>query len=506
MVIPKPFQIKTQERTAAGRNLILSAEPGAGKTLAALMAIEATLGQGRTIVLVNAITLLMQHLKTFTNYFEEKGLAVTIASIWSNISEGERLAGLVRAQIVIFTAEAFLVEAAKGNIPFNEFSLAVLDEVQLADDRTMHSYTQACQLLKKYPYITKLGLTGSILSAGPIMRALGASTMIEVKPDPARSESRYIETIEVFHDPVTFLIANEIRARKQLIWLMINDRMKTQLNLTATAGGQQQMLLCLERLEGVSATLSNERQTNQNLWSVICDTRRKLHAIRFLAELEYLAVSENLVEANRRLSEQVHQDHEIESKRAAGLMLMPLIRYVKHELDLVTEIDGLVAEGYCHPKDEATMEILREAVNRRWHCLVFCSRRALVEYLANCCEMERLPAMALSSRSSDLAKQQALAFLQPEQAGIIVSTSALLYGIDLSFRMVVLRSHPPYPDMTNQLYGRVCHTAIEPGAVINLVLDDPLDQRLYFASIPPQLRRRRRTETKSPAQLPLVFV
>ena len=119
-----PFQVQAVRAIRSGRDVLLAAPTGAGKTLVAEYAIEEAVGQGRKAIYTSPIKALSgQKFRDFTNDGVDVGLMTGDLSLHP------------QAPVVIMTTEIFRNSVFEDPDRFRDVDFVIFDEIHFLDDR-----------------------------------------------------------------------------------------------------------------------------------------------------------------------------------------------------------------------------------------------------------------------------------------------------------------------------------------------------------------------------------
>lgn len=508
----RPFQKRIAELMKLGKHPLLVAPPGAGKTLAAILAVEHCVQFGICILLADTIALCEQHMQVVGEWFANLKEPLTVEGCFGGLDPKKRAVIWNNARIVIATGETVEEDLAAGRVNLAKIKLVIFDECQDAYLKSKDCYVTIAKQLVLHAHIQRLGLTGTIKvkRVCSIMRALQLLTVESVNPDPAQEQNRRIIPYDVKLDPTITKLLHDIRVGKQRLWDDIPKWLGPAINLPTRAPARLAMIHALDR---AAAIKPEQKDKNQELFTA----RRHLVAAHFAAEIEHLVLSENLYEVNRRIAERAKTEQQIKAQRGdptiaddekiKGFSILPLLGDYRELRGLAAEVEALCTDGYIHPKDQATVDYCGLFGKQERRALIFCGHKSMVDYLQRLCGERGFLVGVITGDRTKTHNNDVVAQYHAKTLNFILATTAFLYGIDLAgLDAVVLRSRPVNADQFNQLHGRHTRVPGSQGVTVPLIADDPVERLHYLITMMPAFGRKKRAKKPvSPRQQILAF-
>ncbi|MFY9484252.1 MAG: DEAD/DEAH box helicase [Patescibacteria group bacterium] len=506
----RPFQARIRQLMEQGKHPLLLAPPGAGKTLAAILAIEHCVQSGLCILLANSVTLCQQHVQVVGEWFANLNPPIEVAGCFGGLNPQKRQVIWGRARIVIATGETLQEDLAAGRVDFAKIKLVIFDECHDAHLDSKYCYVPIAQELLSHDHIQRLGLTGTIKNVKSIMRALQLLTVEKVDPDPAQQEGRRIIPYDVKLDPTITTLVEQLRVGKQRLWGDVPEWVRIAINLPARAPARRAILHALDRAAIIKP---EEEGKKKDLFTA----RRHLVAAHFVADMEHLVLSESLYETNRRFRDRAKTEEQIKAQRGdptiaddkkiKGFSIMPLLGDYRELRGLADEIETLCADGYIHPKDQAVLAYLQLYRREERRALVYCGHKSMIDQITKLCDGRGLPTGSITGDHTKNHNNGVVEQYTAKKLDFILATTAFLYGIDLAgIDAVVLRSRPVNADQFNQLHGRHTRVPGSQGVTVPLIADDPVERLYYLITMMPAFGRKKRAKKSvSPRQQILAF-
>ncbi|MBK8976723.1 MAG: DEAD/DEAH box helicase [Planctomycetes bacterium] len=209
-----PFQVEAAEAIAAGRNVLLSAPTGSGKTLVAEYAIERAVAAGRRVVYTAPI-------KALSNQkyrdFRADGVDVGLMTGDLTLAPG--------APVVIMTTEIFRNAVFEDPERFHDVEFAVFDEIHFLDDVERGTVWEE-SLIFAPEHVRFVGLSATIQNLDQFGAWLARTRQHELAV--IRHDRRPVPLEHLcFHvDTGTFKLAQRKRAIQTMLRFQERDRQR----------------------------------------------------------------------------------------------------------------------------------------------------------------------------------------------------------------------------------------------------------------------------------------
>src|SRR3989344_3471846 len=460
------------------QNTLVVLPTGLGKTQIAIGLAALRAPQGRILMLAPTKPLVVQHFKTFSEYFlpkEEMGI-VTGAT---KLDEREKI--LQSSKIIFATPQTIKHDLLSGKFSFRDFSLVVFDEAHRATGN--YDYVFLAKEYTKHANIPRiLALTASPGSDAEAVNEICTNLFIEKTEARDREHPEVKPYVKPLATDFYFLeLPEELQNIKKHLEAAIKTRLEElkNLNFIQTADIKRinkKTLLAMQK--NMHAQIARGDFSSARALSLTAALIKLMHALG-LAESESLA-------ALKGYFENLWHAAEHSTTRAAKDIASDAHVRVAYSLAL-----SALERGLEHPKLEKIKNIVTKQMseNVRSKILIFSEYRDNIPRLI--AELDELSSLNVqkfigqaSKKEAGMSQKTQIEVLEKFRAGEInclVCTQVAEEGLDIpQVDLVVFYSPIPSVIRTVQRRGRTARQHI--GKIAILITKSTKDEIYYWAS------------------------
>ena len=460
------------------QNTLVVLPTGLGKTQIAIGLAALRAPQGRILMLAPTKPLVVQHFKTFSEYFlpkEEMGI-VTGAT---KLDEREKI--LQSSKIIFATPQTIKHDLLSGKFSFRDFSLVVFDEAHRATGN--YDYVFLAKEYTKHANIPRiLALTASPGSDAEAVNEICTNLFIEKTEARDREHPEVKPYVKPLATDFYFLeLPEELQNIKKHLEAAIKTRLEElkNLNFIQTADIKRinkKTLLAMQK--NMHAQIARGDFSSARALSLTAALIKLMHALG-LAESESLA-------ALKGYFENLWHAAEHSTTRAAKDIASDAHVRVAYSLAL-----SALERGLEHPKLEKIKNIVTKQMseNDRSKILIFSEYRDNIPRLI--AELDELSSLNVqkfigqaSKKEAGMSQKTQIEVLEKFRAGEInclVCTQVAEEGLDIpQVDLVVFYSPIPSVIRTVQRRGRTARQHI--GKIAILITKSTKDEIYYWAS------------------------
>ena len=460
------------------QNTLVVLPTGLGKTQIAIGLAALRAPQGRILMLAPTKPLVVQHFKTFSEYFlpkEEMGI-VTGAT---KLDEREKI--LQSSKIIFATPQTIKHDLLSGKFSFRDFSLVVFDEAHRATGNYDYVFL-AKEYIKNANIPRILALTASPGSDAEAVNEICTNLFIEKTEARDREHPEVKPYVKPLATDFYFLeLPEELQNIKKHLEAAIKTRLEElkNLNFIQTADIKRinkKTLLAMQK--NMHAQIARGDFSSARALSLTAALIKLMHALG-LAESESLA-------ALKGYFENLWHAAEHSTTRAAKDIASDAHVRVAYSLAL-----SALERGLEHPKLEKIKNIVTKQMseNDRSKILIFSEYRDNIPRLI--AELDELSSLNVqkfigqaSKKEAGMSQKTQIEVLEKFRAGEInclVCTQVAEEGLDIpQVDLVVFYSPIPSVIRTVQRRGRTARQHI--GKIAILITKSTKDEIYYWAS------------------------
>lgn len=471
----RPYEVSAHYAICDGRNYGLVMETGLGKTFVAFMAMDRWLSRGRVLFCAPQKPLCRQHYEDILDFF--KIAEDEVAMITGQISKKMRKKIWQGARIIVGTPQTICEEIKSSELSLMNFAGIVLDEIHHAVEK--YAYIEIARLAKSSG-LQILGLTASPASSEEKVEKIRQNLQLDgwldltVKDEslrlfqyPKKHERRVIHLDEPLR-----LLEEKVKRALLFFWQMLID-------LGIEVRSKEFFYLAEEELKIIHGQIKRQANTDKSRFFAAIKCYAALY--KLYRAYQYL-VAENYQTFLTYLSDLEEND---ETKGALMILNHPEINEAKK---IAKEY---VQSGILHPKLKEYLKIIQEEIRLQHTILVFCRYIASSKTLCKLTSDLEIDSRSLIGQSEmpQKAQKAVIADFKEGKFPVLISTAIGQEGLHLPQVDTVIEYSVPQTEIEmKQRHGRCGRK--KPGHIHSLVMEHPIDQVLFWAS----LSKKRRME------------